>query len=469
MSCSVNTNIKEDIVTQLQPKINALDIDSLLPNPTQPSRTQAVRIECQIDPIDLLSWLSNQDYSDKIYWNNRNHEFEVAGIGVVDSIAGDAKVNYEELVSHIQSKLSENYENLRYYGGISFSGATAPMGSWQPLGACRFILPQFEILKTAQGQTTFCCNLFVHPSTSLSHLRNQLESAIRKLDFKTRAIPDSLPKFLSTEHTPNFSSWESALREILALVDGGELEKIVLARKTSVRFAHPVNPFSLLKRINQNTSNCCYHYCFQTNNGLAFIGVSPERLYKRQGSNIFVDAVAGTIPRGQDENDDHALGEALMNSEKDRREHQFVVDNIKQTLARLGCRVQENGSVSLLKLNKIQHLTLNIQGILPDSVSDTDVLKALHPTSAVGGWPTKKALEFIRLYEPFCRGWYAGPVGWLGSNNAELAVAIRSGLVNGNQMDVYTGAGIVRGSKPEEEWREMDNKLASFIGKALMQ
>jgi menaquinone-specific isochorismate synthase len=90
-------------------------------------------------------------------------------------------------------------------------------------------------------------------------------------------------------------------------------------------------------------------------------------------------------------------------------------------------------------------------------------MTALHPSPAVGGVPPGKALEYIREHEPFDRGWYAGPVGWIGPNSSEFAVAIRSGLVHDNTLSLYSGAGIVDGSTPEDEWNEIDTKLSSAL------
>jgi menaquinone-specific isochorismate synthase len=95
-------------------------------------------------------------------------------------------------------------------------------------------------------------------------------------------------------------------------------------------------------------------------------------------------------------------------------------------------------------------------------VTDAEVLRALHPTPAVGGYPGVEALEEIRALEPFDRGWYAGPVGWIGADAAEFAVGIRSGLVRGNTLALFSGAGIVAGSAPEGEWAEIEQKIGDF-------
>jgi menaquinone-specific isochorismate synthase len=90
------------------------------------------------------------------------------------------------------------------------------------------------------------------------------------------------------------------------------------------------------------------------------------------------------------------------------------------------------------------------------------VLGALHPTPAVGGYPRAGALGDIRALEPFDRGWWAGPVGWIGADGAEFAVGIRSGLVRGERLALFSGAGIVSGSVPEGEWAEIEQKIGDF-------
>jgi menaquinone-specific isochorismate synthase len=94
---------------------------------------------------------------------------------------------------------------------------------------------------------------------------------------------------------------------------------------------------------------------------------------------------------------------------------------------------------------------------------DADLIAALHPTPAVGGLPRGAALRWIAKHEPFDRGIYAAPVGWIGLDGAEFCVALRSGLVRGNELALYNGAGIVRGSDPGEEWQEIETKMQNFL------
>jgi menaquinone-specific isochorismate synthase len=116
-----------------------------------------------------------------------------------------------------------------------------------------------------------------------------------------------------------------------------------------------------------------------------------------------------------------------------------------------------------LKLDHVQHMVTRFRGSLKEDVGDDALLTALHPTPAVGGYPVDGALDRIFRLEPHDRGWYAGPVGWIGADKAGFAVAIRSGLVENDRLTVFAGAGIVKGSDPDREWVETGHKMASLL------
>ena len=203
-------------------------------------------------------------------------------------------------------------------------------------------------------------------------------------------------------------------------------------------------------------------FCFVPAAGRAFLGVSPERLYRRDGARIRCEAMAGTRVRGDRAALDRRLERCLMDSEKDRREHGYVVRGLRENLADLCRSLTDGAGVSVVKLRQCQHLARAFQGVLRAGVGDAELVKALHPTPAVGGYPPERAVRHIEETETFDRGWYAGPVGWVGRDAAEFAVAIRSGLVEGSTLSVFAGAGIVAGSDPASEWRELDCKMGHF-------
>ncbi len=173
--------------------------------------------------------------------------------------------------------------------------------------------------------------------------------------------------------------------------------------------------------------------------------------------------MAGTRPRGATKDDDDALRASLLTSDKDQREHAYVRDSIEAVLNAYCESVTVDQEASEMRLARGRHLVSRVTGVLSTPVSDFELVEKLHPTPAVGGHPTATAVSVIRDLERFDRGWYAGPVGWVGRDAAEFAVALRCGLVSGNQLSLFSGAGIVKGSEPDLEWQEIEQKIVDFV------
>mgnify|MGYP002622970426 CR=1 FL=1 len=125
--------------------------------------------------------------------------------------------------------------------------------------------------------------------------------------------------------------------------------------------------------------------------------------------------------------------------------------------------MRADDQISLLKLDNGQHLKTSFHGTLKNSKDNQEIISLLHPTPAVAGHPKNDALKAIERIEPFNRGWYAAPVGYIGYDETEFAVAIRSGLVNKKTLSLFAGAGIVDGSTAHDEWEEIEHKMGSFI------
>ena len=255
VNCSTNFNIKETVVSQVHEQISKLDLSSLSRKIRETGGSHTIRIVCQIDNLDLLSWLNSQDFPEKVYWADRASEFQVAGVGVAASIDRNAKAQLGEAFSHIQSNLNSTYNDLRYYGGSSFSDARSSLtGPWKSMDTFRFILPQFEIVRSKRSATTFNCNLVFHSDGGVSKQLKLISANLEKLNFTPQASHIPLPKLISKKHVPEFSTWKLLLQEVLGLVNSGKLEKIVLARKTLLRFDQPINPYSLLEKIQYNAA-----------------------------------------------------------------------------------------------------------------------------------------------------------------------------------------------------------------------
>lgn len=425
------------------------------------STRQLIRAETHCPDLNPLTWLAAQNTDAKLFWSDREQAFAVAGIGIAAERYSPTPTDLEKLFDEILGDLSRAHPNLRYYGGFRFDGDSPQSGPWESFGAYRFTVPAIELGRKG-NRYYLACNLAIDESIDPTSAAERLESAIRGVVFPEEELGCATPEPITRDDTPSEAEWKESVNDALDRFGTGPLEKVVLARESSFTFDQRIDPLSLLNGLTQSTPYS-YHFCFQTGPDHAFIGASPERLYKRTSTYLQSEALAGTRPRGATPSEDSAIGQELLQNDKELREHRLVAETILKTFASR-CRVIRGGDcIELLVLRHCQHLLTRIEGMLDKIGSDADLLAAFHPTPAVGGLPRDKAIEAIKELEPFERGWYAGPVGWVGYDSSEFAVAIRSGLLANDALSVYTGAGIVPGSVDSDEWDEIENKMTDFL------
>ena len=413
--------------------------------------------------VDPLRWVRAQEGGEAAYWSARDEAGAVATVGVADVVEQtDRPVDYNALRHTLDTRLSRAKAPIRYYGGLRFDAAQPHEngrldGPWASFGTVRFVLPRFE-LHVENEQAALACNLVLPRDAGAV---DTIIEDIHHLSFPGSSPLASLPAPLDRTDAPNQAEWTRIIQWALGEIENRTLDKVVLARRATLNLGSVVDPFLVLQHLKEATPGC-FHFAVQPSGGAAFIGASPERLFRREGDRVVSEAVAGTRARGDTDAADAALRNELMESPKERREHAFVQKAIREDLEALCTSVEEPDAPSDLALARGRHLHVPLTGTLRAGTSTLDVLNALHPTPAVCGLPTDEALAAIRAQEPFDRGWYAGPVGWIGANAAEFAVAIRSGLVQNETLALFSGAGIVEGSVPENEWDEIEQKIGDF-------
>ncbi len=417
-----------------------------------------LRFEFFIEPVDILTWLHNQKLQKKIYWSDRKGAFEVGGIGIADTVEGNGPGCYRDVFERMEARLSADNPNLRYYGGMAFQAGSSPE-EWRDFGECRFTIPRFEIWKDEQGCVlAFNIALKDIAEGAVEGVLSELED----IDFSAETTYRTPPRVQARRDFPDREGWNSIFRAVTDTTGKLIYEKIVLARQSVFRFDKYIDPVALIKHLKDRSPNC-FHFCFQIGPTRAFLGATPERLYAREKNHIKTEALAGTTPRGKDADEDVSLSKGLLACSKNTREHRFVADDIQERLKGLCVSLRSDEHMNLVKLSVGQHLLTKFEGVLKEKVGDEQIIEALHPTPAVGGCPREAALETIARLEPFHRGWYAGPVGYVGWDRSEFAVAIRSALVNHDTLSLYAGAGIVEGSTAQGEWNEIETKIGNFI------
>lgn len=414
--------------------------------------------------VPLIDWMRAQPHSETVYWSGREETRTVAAVGAADVVAStDAPADYSALGTALEARLRGAASAVRYYGGVRFdagqpSATNRPDRRWAPFGTYRFVLPRFELVST-ETDLRLVCNL-VRP-------RDARRTETVREQLKALALPrpeerPPLPRPYHRQNVPNHEGWTDMIRWALDAIQGESLDKVVLARRVALALRDSMDPLLVLNHLETATPGC-YHFALRPADGPAFVGASPERLFRRDGRHVTSEAVAGTRPRGQTEAEDQALRTELLQSPKERREHAFVEEAIRAHLETV-CHgpIRSPNGTGELALARGRHLHSRLTGTLRPETTTTDLLDVLHPTPAVGGVPTDNAVAAIRAQEPFDRGWYAGPVGWIGREAAEFAVGIRAGLVEESQIALFSGAGIVEGSTPDREWEEIEQKIGDF-------
>lgn len=251
--------------------------------------------------------------------------------------------------------------------------------------------------------------------------------------------------------------WLEAVAEAVARITAGTLDKVVLARDLAVWSREPFDSLDLARRLAQRFPRC-HTFVME-----GLVGATPELLLDRRGVRIVSRVLAGTTGRSPDEAEDDALGAALLDSDKDRREHDLAAESVHEVLTPRCAELDHDPEPRLLRLDNVQHLATTFEGRLAEPVAALDLVGALHPTGAVGGTPRDVAVATIRELERMDRGRYAAPVGWTdAAGDGEWGIALRCAELAGARARLFAGVGVVAGSLPEAELEETRLKLLAM-------
>ncbi|MFM5952553.1 MAG: isochorismate synthase MenF [Micrococcales bacterium] len=244
----------------------------------------------------------------------------------------------------------------------------------------------------------------------------------------------------------------------VAMIRSADLEKVVLARDLTGNVPADFDLRSALGRLATRFPSCWIYSV----DGM--FGASPELLVRVSHSQVSARVLAGTAARGTDPNVDQAISKALAESHKNLAEHEFAVRSLVSALEPFCDHVDADTEPFSLALPNLWHLASDVHGVLKQNASVLDLASALHPTAAVAGTPRNVAQKLISELEPFDRGRYAGPVGWIGADgDGEWVIALRGAQLNGGKVTAYAGCGIVSESDGESELIETDLKFQPII------
>jgi menaquinone-specific isochorismate synthase len=276
--------------------------------------------------------------------------------------------------------------------------------------------------------------------------------------------PSTRPPIAPARDRPRYAGsskpdlhWLEAVADAVDRLRAGEADKVVLARDHAVWSRQPFDPVDLARRLAARFPSC---HTFVVD---GLVGATPELLLSRRGHDVASRVLAGTTGRSDDEADDAALGAALLASDKDRREHGYAADSVRDVLDPWCDLLHGDAQPRLLRLDNVQHLATTFEGRLAADRTALEVVAALHPTAAVGGTPRDVAVAMIHELEGMDRGRYAAPVGWTdAAGDGEWGIALRCAELAGARARLFAGVGIVAASLPEAELEETRLKLLAM-------
>ncbi|MDO8389908.1 MAG: isochorismate synthase [Actinomycetota bacterium] len=314
---------------------------------------------------------------------------------------------------------------------------------FEPGAPCELVIPQVLVGKAADGRRWV----------------TTIDDAPLDLAPRSRPAPHA-QTFHVAPRTP-IDRYLAAVTRARDAVRNGSLTKAVIAREVTVSSDEPIDVHAVLMRL-KATFGSSYRYSVD-----GFIGASPELLVHVEGNTVRSHPLAGTAPRTGDADTDRRAASELLASEKNQIEHRVVIDMIHDTLLPWCSYLDWQPEPSIITVANVQHLGTAMEGHLSDPRPDVlELVTALSPTPALGGFPRTEALALIAQAEGFARGRYGGAVGWVDAHgDGSWAVAIRCAELSPDRRSarLVAGGGIVADSEPLSELAETQAKLQAML------
>jgi menaquinone-specific isochorismate synthase len=438
------------------------EIEAARAESRQASPTDLVLLRVAAPPVAPEALLQHLPDEDAVSWRPpRGPCF--AGLGVAAVLVGkdggrfaDVRRAQAALWQRVHRATTGGWDAPRLFGGFAFAPNGASSEHWSGFGAARFVLPRISYASWEQ-----------QASLTLAIERRELErptsaglELFRRVHEVLRAAPRPVPGEAiapASRRDGDPHGFERQVEQLVQSIQRGELQKVVVAREVQLAFPAPLDPVATVVGLSEQAPECL-RFLFRWGDA-AFLGATPERLLHKRGRQVETEALAGSI-----DSRDESAERRLQASAKDLEEHALVVSAITSALEPLCDRLQLPPRPGVRSLKHLLHLCTPIEARLNRDTHVLELLERLHPTPAVGGVPTRAALECIAHTESFDRGWYAGAIGWFDAlGDGDFNVALRSGLMRSERAWLFAGAGLVRESQAALEYAETTWKLTTML------
>lgn len=402
------------------------------------------------------------------YWCKPSHRDSLLGMGEALRLSASGADRLQQLSTRFEL-LRDNWLQLdpdntgfraTAFSGFAFDPADRMEQNWQGLPNAALFFP--ELLLQQSGNRCAVTFSFRHnrPEQALLRSRHLLQKLLDALCRpRSRTVRTPLSR---TAATPSDEDWINQITQATSQIRQGDLDKVVPFRRISVRAGQPFNPSRLIASLDDlYPSSLLFSIRL---GGSTFVSATPERLVSRRGESITCDAIGGTIGRSAKPLQDLTLGRQLLNDPKSRHEHALVVKGILASLRTHCSKLHAAPRPTLKQLRNLQHLWTGIRGTLRGEGTLLTLADSLHPTAAVSGFPSIHAGRWLSEHQLTPRGWYTGAAGWIDrEGDGELAVLLRCALLNGDQAELFAGAGVTSESCPSAELQETELKFGTML------
>ena len=445
--------------------------------------------------------------SPRVVWS-APEETTVLGSGAAATIVAAGSDRFESVRDAAESLFTtgdvhagSEVARPRLFGGFAFHAESADGTPWEQFPNAQFVFPRVQVTWSTPDATTetntatddidaWITVNAVDPDIAPDTVEDRLDQEIERLKtLDSTSDSQSPPGVTCRQRRTSRDAWNRGVTAAIDRISAGTLKKVVLAQALEVelqdtpalgdivthlgerypscyRFIiEPVTPVSVDQGVDTNI-NAIQPQSEQIPDASqppAFFGATPERLVSVRGRTVETGALAGTTGRGETVAEDEWLAAELARDEKNIHEHELVAETIRDQLSPYATAITSD-SRRVRKLATVQHLWTPITATLEEDQHALSLVEALHPTPAVGGLPPTTAAETIRETEPFDRGWYAAPVGWIdAAGYGTFAVALRSAVTHDDAATLFAGVGIVADSQPDSEWDEVQLKYRPIL------
>lgn len=452
-----------------------LESNAFFEQSLQQAKACSKRFICKVEkimnihPLSVYHFYKELDFTERFYWSNQENSLILTGIGSLVPFHHSTEEQYSAIEKEWKRFRDEVYveqENCfgtgpLALGGFSFFDTYKSEQDWKEFGTAHFFVPNLMLTVTKEG-TYVTTNYEITEDTDLDELLVKYKEYDEYLENFGMKQPSFTQSECISQNEFETDEWVKNVKYVIDKMKNSNLEKVVLNRTLNATFSSEIDSSKVIYEL-EVTRNVNFIISYQLNDSV-FISATPERLISKKEQIITSMCLAGSAAKGKSVEENKEAANWLLNSQKNKGEHEFVVNYIRGTL-RLFCEdLSIPTSPRIMATKSLLHLYTPVEGKVLNHITLFKLIQSLHPTPALGGFPTDEACKLIRDLEPIDRGWYGAPIGWFDLNgNGDFAVGIRSALIKKQKARLYAGCGVVEDSKPEEEFFETGVKFIPML------